>query len=174
MQILFIRHAIAQDRIEFAKKSKYPDDLRPLTGKGKQKMYKSCIGLQKLVPKVTRLVHSPLLRAKQTADILSEVYPNTAHKRLESLAPDGEFDTIIRYLKQCYIDDKNATIVLVGHEPDLSEFIMWALSKKVNDWLYMKKGSACMVEFRDGVKAGDGDLKWLMTATQLRMIAKAV
>ena len=73
MQVLVVRHAIAEQREEFARTGK-DDSQRPLTHDGRRKMRRGAVGLRAVVPAIDVLATSPLLRAVQTAEILAAVY----------------------------------------------------------------------------------------------------
>jgi len=70
MDLLIIRHAPAQERDEFAATG-LPDEQRPLTQRGVKRMTAAGRGLMTLALPVERMVASPLVRACQTADILT-------------------------------------------------------------------------------------------------------
>lgn len=63
MELLIIRHAIAEDPVEHAKRGR-GDDERPLTAKGVERMRQGAAGLRRLVPRVDVLAASPLARAQ--------------------------------------------------------------------------------------------------------------
>jgi len=67
MQLLLIRHAIAEDRFEFARTGQ-SDYYRPLTERGRARMARGATGLRTLVPDIDVLATSPLTRAVQTAE----------------------------------------------------------------------------------------------------------
>src|SRR3954451_15014457 len=88
MNVLVIRHAIAEDRKDFAKRSKGADDgLRPLTKEGRRKMRVGARGLACVVPSVHVLGSSSLKRAQQTAAIIGVHYPKAKGVRLAELSP---------------------------------------------------------------------------------------
>ena len=74
MQILIIRHAIAEDRDLFALTGQ-SDDLRPLTDKGRTRLKQAGTGLARLTG-IDLLAHSPLTRARQTAELLKKSFPS--------------------------------------------------------------------------------------------------
>jgi phosphohistidine phosphatase len=60
--------------------------------------------------------------------------------------------------------------VLVGHEPDLSQWAGWALTGRSQSLLALKKAGACLLEFEGRPEARKGRLLWLLTAGQLRKL----
>ncbi len=169
MQVLIVRHAPAENRQEFAYTGQ-PDDLRPLTNKGKDKMRNNIKGLQTCVPQIDRIAESPLVRAQQTADLLAAVYPNAIRETLSALVPAGSESTVLAYLQKHA--DTTQTIALVGHEPKLGELATCLLSGQIGDWMPLKKGAACLLEFIDKVEAGEAELCWMLRPKQLRQLAE--
>jgi len=168
MQVLIVRHAPAEDREAFAR-SGQSDELRPLSNKGKAKMLLNVKGLQTILPTIHRFAESPLIRAEQTADLLASAYPNAIRKTLQALAPDGSHSEVLSYLQQHANTSK--TIALVGHEPDLGELATWLLSGEIENWMPLKKGAACLLEFMADVEAGQAELCWMLRPKQLRQLA---
>ena len=134
--LYLVRHAIAAER-----GPKYPDDtLRPLTKRGIARMREAARGFADLDPAIDVVISSPLVRAKQTAKILlAELSPAPAHELIEELspgcAPADLADALGRYEKQ-------RTIALVGHEPDLGTFAAW-LTGAHKPIPFKKGGIAC-------------------------------
>jgi phosphohistidine phosphatase len=168
MQVLIIRHAPAEDREVFAL-SGQPDQLRPLTNKGKDKMRQNVKGLQRIVSKIDRIAESPLVRAQQTAGLLAAAYSSAIRDNLPALAPDGSMSEVLSYLQK--YAQTTQVIALVGHEPDLGELVTWLLSGKANVWMPLKKGAACLIEFPDEVQAGEAELFWMLRPKLLRQLA---
>jgi len=169
MQVLIVRHGMAEDRDTFAATGQ-TDDLRPLTEKGKEKTKKAAKGIRKLVPVLHRIVASPLVRAQQTATILSERYDGVHITTLKALSPEADsFEMILSYL-QTY-GYHLETIALVGHEPDLGQLTTWLLTGQRSQWMPLKKGSACLLEFSDEVETGAANLLWYLAPKHLRQLA---
>jgi phosphohistidine phosphatase len=168
MQVLIVRHGVAEDRDEFAATGQ-ADELRPLTEKGRYKTNKATKGIRKLVPMLHHIAASPLLRAQQTAEILSERYNDSYVETLQALSPDGDKQAILSYL-QIY-GYHFETIALVGHEPDLGELSTWLLTGQQGNWLSLKKSSACLLEFNGAVVAGKANLLCYLAPKHLRRLA---
>ena len=70
MELLLVRHAIAEPRDD----ERWPDDRdRPLNELGEERMRRAAKGLARIVPEVTIVFSSPLVRAWRTAEILHEM-----------------------------------------------------------------------------------------------------
>lgn len=168
MQLLLVRHAIAEERQVFAATGQ-SDELRPLTDIGSKKMHKAALGLRYLVPELAQIVSSPLTRAQQTAAILAAQYPNAEQITLEALAPDASPQAVPDWLAE-----QNAEVLaLVGHEPDLGMLACYLLTGQVFDFIPLKKAGACLLEFGDTVAPGQAELRWLLTPRQLRELRRA-
>ena len=168
MQILIVRHAIAEDRVTFSATSR-GDNLRPLTPKGISRMRKGAQGLKRIQPDIQFLAHSPLTRAVQTADILAECYPQADRLELQELAPSPSPEQVLKQLTRL---PSESTIALVGHEPDLSELIAWLTIGKMEGFIDLKKGAACLLETWGPPGPGSAQLNWCLAPRQLRQLGR--
>jgi phosphohistidine phosphatase len=156
--LLIIRHADAADREAFALKGK-PDSQRPLTREGVRKMREVARGLKRIAAPVDLLVSSPLIRARQTADIVAKAFGKVRRARCVELAPDAPPESTAAWLRA----RREGTIAIVGHEPHLSLLIAHYCAVEA-PFTSLKKGGACMIEIRGRVAS----LEWLMQPGQLR------
>ena len=166
MQLLVIRHAIAEDRDEFAKTGK-DDRLRPLTDEGRKKMKQVARGLRAQVPEIDLLATSPLTRAAQTGAILDTVYGGLSEVEIEELTPEAAPVDFLRWLRK----QKTGHLAVVGHEPSISLILSWLLTGSERRIFSFRKGGACLLEFAGEVGAGTATLLWALTPTQLRALA---
>jgi phosphohistidine phosphatase len=164
LRVLAIRHAIAVEREDFARDGG-TDALRPLTRTGRRKMRRAAEGLAMLVPKLDALAASPLTRAAQTADILARRYKGVRTLSLAPLAPGRAGAALIGWLDE---QKPGGTVAIVGHEPDLGQFVSWALTGLRESFIPLKKGGACLIEFERDVKPGRAKLLWCLRPSQLR------
>jgi len=167
-QILLIRHAIAEDH-DIAKPD-FKDEDRALTKTGRAKMAKIAHGLKAIVPDISYIASSPLLRAVQTADILHREYRDAQLVKTAELQPGLNFHSLIDWLRNLPATGATA---LVGHEPDLSYLLCRLLTGKEQAFLHFKKGGASLIELGEKIAAGDARLMWLSTPGQLRRIGAA-
>ena len=166
MQLLLIRHAIAEEREDFAKTGK-DDRLRPLTDEGRKKMKQAARGLKGLVPEIDLLATSPLTRAAQTGAILDSVYGGLKEVEIDELAPETTSEDFLRWLRK----QKKDAVAAVGHEPSLSLILSWLLTGNERRLFAFRKGGACLLEFPDEPAAGTATLLWALTPSQLRGLA---
>ncbi|MGC9456131.1 MAG: phosphohistidine phosphatase SixA [Halothiobacillaceae bacterium] len=167
MDLLIIRHAPAEDREEFAKTG-LPDAERPLTERGINRMKAAGRGLTTLALPVERMVCSPLLRARQTAEILTTALELKGYDVNESLAPGVGPATVTRWLSK---EPEVECLALIGHEPDLGELTSHLLCGGSGAQIRFKKGGALMLRFDQHVEAGKGRLIWSLPPAVLRSLA---
>lgn len=168
MHLLIIRHAIAEDRDDFAKTGK-PDDLRPLTADGRAKMIHCAQGLRQIAPEISVLATSPLTRARETADIVADEYEIDIHSTTEALLPSAQLPEFVDWVAD---RADQPVVAVVGHEPHLSKLATWLISGVDESHVELKKGGALLVSFKGAPKRGSGTLEWAMHASHLRTIAK--
>src|SRR5262245_5019015 len=94
-QLLLVRHAIAAER-----GAEWPDDRqRPLTAKGAARFKESVKGLMWLAEGLDHVFASPLVRARQTADILAKASAAKSKvDTLETLAPGHSAGNVLAEL----------------------------------------------------------------------------
>jgi phosphohistidine phosphatase len=166
MKLLVIRHAIAEEREDFARTGK-DDRLRPLTEDGRKKMKQGAKGLREIVPEIDLLATSPLTRAAQTAAIVDSVYGGLREVEIKELSPEVTPESFLRWLRKQKVD----TVAVVGHEPSLSLIVSWLLTGTERRIIAIRKGGACLLEFSDEVGAGTATLLWALTPALLRALA---
>ena len=166
MQIVIIRHGIAEEPETFAKGGQ-EDALRPLTKAGRQKMRKAAKGLRQIVPSLDLIATSPLTRAVQTAEIVSQAYDGVRTAQVSALSPRKAPAALLDWLNA---HPQGATLALVGHEPNLSTFLCWLLTGLHESFVELKKGGAALVEVTHPAAAGRGKLQWILKPSQLRAL----
>jgi phosphohistidine phosphatase len=168
-----MRHGIAAD---LGEGGVLKDADRPLTLEGRARMKQAAAGVRELELKFNVILTSPLLRARQTAEVVAEVL-DLQHKVkiLNSLAPgsafvegEGKHAEIFLELGSYQFD----RALLVGHMPDLSELASYLLTGNRNLNIEFKKGSICAIEVASLPPRGPGLLRWLMAPKHLRTLGK--
>ena len=163
MELIVVRHAIAEDRATFARSGR-PDAERALTAAGRRKFERGARGLRRLVASVDLVATSALARAVETAEILARAYGGIRTVRLAELAPDAEPSALLAWLRR-----RRGTVALVGHEPHLSALVELLLAGQPTGFVALKKGGACLLSLPRATR-GAAELRWLLTAGQLRRI----
>jgi phosphohistidine phosphatase len=164
VQLYLIRHAIAEDRGEA-----WPDDgLRPLSEDGRAKMERQVRGLVKLGVTVEEILTSPLVRARQTADIVA--HGLTGRPRVREFPPLEPGQRAKEVLAALADFSRRKSLALVGHEPGLGELGAALLGMRAP--LEFKKGAVALIETPMlPPAAGSGALRWLLTPKVLRRLA---
>src|SRR5207244_3713044 len=115
---------------------------------------------------IDHVLTSPLVRAKQTAEILVDgLKPAPALTVLPALAPGVAPPQIAEALAQL---KKVQVIALVGHEPGLGELAGWLIGARAP--LPLKKGGVARIDVPNVPPAGAGQLIWLATPRMLRAL----
>src|SRR6059058_4426437 len=96
-ELYLIRHAIAEERGDA-----WPDDAkRPLTEEGMERLRKESRGLARLGVTFDVIVTSPLVRTRQTPEIIAAAFDARPHiVTSDSLAPGGTLQGVIADLKK--------------------------------------------------------------------------
>src|SRR5215510_3331592 len=133
MIVYFLRHASAGKGMANPKK----DERRPLDDEGiLQARYMGRL-LTNLDVQVDQIVSSPLTRARQTASLVAnELAFESAVQIDDALRPDADFEHFQEMLARY---KKYDAIMVVGHNPSLTEF----LSKSVSG-----SGGATQIDFK--------------------------
>lgn len=163
-EIYLIRHAIAAERGDA-----WPDDhKRPLTDDGIARMRKAARGLARAEVVLDVVLTSPLVRARQTADIVAaalDARPSIV--TIESLAPGAAYAALMADLEK---HARKPRIALVGHEPGIGELAARLIGSR--HAIEFKKGAVCRIDLDQIPPQGPGRLRWFLTPRLLRAIKK--
>ena len=113
MRVFLVRHAEAVPG--------EPDELRRLTTAGRDAA--RALGERLAAEHPTAVVSSPLLRARETADLIAHACKLDATTD-DNLAPGATIDAL-----RAATTDKGGIVIAVGHHPDCSE-IVFALTER--------------------------------------------
>ncbi len=163
LELYLIRHGIAEDRGD-----EWPDDSkRPLTADGITKLRKEARGLIELDVTIEHIVASPLVRARQTADVFAETLKNKpAVTTTDALAPAGTPAAVEQEIAKHV---RKGHVALVGHEPNLGELAAHFIGARAP--LEFRKGGICRIDFDVLPPKGRGSLVWFATPRMLRKIS---
>lgn len=155
MIVYFVRHASAgQHKANSAK-----DEKRALDREGVQQAHQMGRLLAALNVEVDVVISSPLKRAMQTASLIANEigYEQKIEPEAE-LRPEATFDSF-RHMLADY--DRKDAIMVVGHNPSITEFLSLVLSRgEEREVIDFKKGAVVRVEMT-GKKSGT--LHWCVT-----------
>ncbi|ERT05261.1 phosphohistidine phosphatase SixA [Lyngbya aestuarii BL J] len=154
--LYLIRHGIAADRELYE-----IDEERPLTKDGDRKTRKVAQKLKSLNLKFDIVLSSPLVRARQTADILKSVGLTDHVEEFPPLAPEGEINFWLDWYRN-WSHSGGDSLALVGHEPDLgnwAEVLIWG---DIREALIVKKAGIIGITLPEtGSLVGNSQLLWL-------------
>lgn len=167
MQLIMVRHAIAQDREEFAKQTHLEDSFRPLTMKGRKKMHKMSLQLKDWIKDVDMIVSSPFARARQTADIIAGNFVKQKVVEATELVPHSPPLMFMKWLKSQ--GHHHRKIIAVGHEPQMSAFASYLMTGSTESVFMLKKsGMACFeIESWSEMGPSSAQMLWLLQPKQL-------
>lgn len=164
-ELYLVRHGVAEER-----GPKWPDDnKRPLTADGMSRMKKSARGLDRIDVKFDVILTSPLVRARQTADILSaEMEGHPTIVNVDSLAPGAKPDALNADLEK---HTRKTRIALVGHEPGIGELAARLVGSRHP--IEFKKGAVLRIDVDQIPSSGPGELRWMMPPRIMRALKKS-
>lgn len=128
------------------------DASRTLTPEGYALHEEVCHAVKKHVPSLDLILTSPLLRARQSAGVLSAVI-SASIGNSDALGP--HFDHLY-LLKQIPPLELNQSIAFVGHEPSLSSFVN-ALVGRMALSHGLDKSGAVVLRFNEKVAFGSAE-----------------
>lgn len=162
MRLLLMRHGIAEDP---GPATGHRDEPRALTAEGRRRMEAQARGMASLGLEVDGVVTSPLVRCRQTADIVAAALGATVRED-PRLRPGARLDQV----EDVLIEHPDAAALLVcGHQPDLS-LIVAELTGGAQ--VEFRKGSLAILDV-ERPRAGGGLLRALYPPGTLRLIGGA-
>ncbi len=162
MQIVLFRHGIAIDR---RAPDGPPEFERALTARGMRRTRAAARGLAKLCEPPELIISSPLVRARQTAELVAKAFGVAPENvRLsKALRPGAEPSEILREAESL-----GATSVLcTGHAPQLDLVLAHALGVGGVIITRLRKAGAACFEWE---RATMGQLTWLLEPKVLRRL----
>ncbi len=169
MNLYLMRHGIA---IAADDPSASHDNERPLTNKGVKRMRRAARGLRRLKIPFDGILTSPVIRARQTAEIVATALGIEAQlEDISELAPESTVEHLLFGLTRY---QEREHLLLVGHEPLLSETMSSLLCGGGGQRLEVavRKGSICRIEINGLPPSGPGILHWHLAPKQLRLVAE--
>jgi phosphohistidine phosphatase len=164
MIIYFLRHANAGESLSNPKK----DEKRALDRDGIEQCGLVGRALVALDASVDAIISSPLKRATQTASLVGNELGYEGKLQLEDALRLGTSFADFRRLLEKYA--KQEAIMVVGHNPNLSEFLGRTISEPgCEAAIELKKGSVAKVE----LGRGGAVLHWCISPKVLRLLYSA-
>jgi phosphohistidine phosphatase len=164
MILYFLRHASAGKAIANLKK----DEKRSLDKDGIEQCGYVGRALAALAVQVDAIISSPLKRATQTASLVGNELGYEGKLQIdEALRPGTSYSDFQRVLDKC---SKFEGVMIVGHNPNLSEFLGRVIAGgNCEAGVDLKKGAVAKVDFNRNT----GTLQWCLPPKALRTLHAA-
>jgi phosphohistidine phosphatase len=165
-ELYIMRHGIAAVR---SAGTVMDDAKRPLMPEGKEKMGEIAAGLVRAGLEADWIVSSPLVRAVETAEIVGEALGSKPPLDLcDALRPGGDPEALIAFLAK---RSNRRRVLVVGHEPDLSELAARLIGAGRTANMPLKKGGCGLITFSEFPPKAPGRLVWWLPPRVTRKLA---
>lgn len=142
MDLILWRHADAHEG-----EPGQADADRPLTPKGERQAHRMAQWLDRHLPETTRVLVSPALRARQTADALKR-----KARIVPALAPEATVDSLLQAARW---PDSREAVLIIGHQPNLGLTAAYLLAGTTQPWT-VRKGAIWWLRRRE--EGGHGEV----------------
>jgi phosphohistidine phosphatase len=167
MHIYLLRHGIAAP---LGEENHFSDARRMLTPDGVTKMREASLGLKKLGVTFDLVASSPLVRAKETAEIVLAVLKiKEPLQEWDELAPDGSVDGLMRRLQK---HQNRTSVLLAGHQPFMGLLACFLIFGSDKISLDFKKGGICCIRVNEVPPQFGAELVWMLTPKILRTLGE--
>jgi phosphohistidine phosphatase len=164
MIVYFLRHANAGERLTNPKK----DEKRALDPAGVEQCGLVGRALAALDVQVDAMISSPLKRAAQTASLVGNELSYEGKLAFEEALRPGASFAEFRHMLDKY--NRYESVMVVGHNPNLSEFLGRSISEAGCEAVVeLKKGAVAKVE----MARTSARLQWCLTPKLLRSLYTA-
>lgn len=164
MKLYFLRHGTAEDEAA-------SDEARELTALGLEEARIAGQALATFRAKLSLVLSSPLIRARQTAALAAQACPCApAPTVIDELLNGYDTGDLFRAIRPTAGE---GDVLLVGHMPSLAGHVARAVGTQPAPGFSLGKGALACVEL-DRLRCGEGSLRFLMRQRQLReLVASA-
>ena len=152
-QLYVVRHAWAEDA-----GPDLDDHARPLTKKGRKRFERFMKHMRDVGVELDLIVTSPLVRTRQTAEIMAEVFETPRLEIHDALAPASDWPGIVEWT----VEEDATRVAWVGHAPCVGRLIALSIGDG-SAAIRMQKGAMASIRLDDGLGL-PGELQWLATA----------
>lgn len=151
--LFVVRHAVAEDEGPGGL-----DHARRLTPKGRRRFARMVRRLAERGMQVDLVATSPLVRCRETADILAaELVGGPRVEVVEALAPGSDWQTLVEWT----VEQDAASVAWVGHAPCVGRLVALSIGDG-SAAVRMTKGAIAAIALDDG-PGQPGELDWLVT-----------
>lgn len=144
----------------------WPDDrLRPLTEKGQSRFARVVEKLADRGFAPESIATSPLVRCRQTAEIVAEGVSGRPEVTVcDALAPGSDLEEILHWTNRA--GSQCEQVAWVGHAPDVGHLTATLIGRPPG-WIRFAKGAVAAIRFPGQPAFHEGELRWLVTAKVL-------
>jgi phosphohistidine phosphatase len=154
MRLYIVRHGEAEGQVT-------TDEARALTARGREQVAQLWQVLAERGVTPSRIINSPYVRAKQTADIIAASFPQMLREEWRGITPEGK---PARILEELSMLDVSEGWVLVSHMPFVD--LLCGMLTDGQRHPFPVAGVACIDV--DVFAAGGGRLLWLRSPADVR------
>lgn len=144
----------------------YSDFDRHLSPAGVAKLQKQAQGLQRMGAQWQKVLSSPLLRARQTAEILNQPI-QAALEMTEALGDRPSIQTLVSTLQQI----QETQILLVTHQPFVGQLTSWFLSGRLDTAFHFSTGAMACIKVYQLCETPRGELQWFNSSQILQALS---
>jgi len=158
MKLYLLRHAPAEEGSGYR-----TDSERPLSDEGRERMKLAAAGLAHCIEKLSSVTASPLLRARQTAELAAQaIRYSGAIQTSKSLEPEANIEGTLQYIESL---PRTGDHLLVGHMPNLALLAATLIGARM-PVVEFKRGTLVCIDLH--TVAHPGTLKFVIAPGQLR------
>lgn len=150
--LYIVRHAIAEDEGPDGS-----DGSRRLTKKGRKRFSTMVRRLREAGMQVDAIATSPLVRARETAEILAAACGDPPVHVVEALAPGADWRSLVEWTTR----QDAERLAWVGHMPCVARLVALTIGDG-SAAIRMQKGAIASIRLDDG-PVQPGELEWLAT-----------
>ncbi|MBD1910871.1 MULTISPECIES: phosphohistidine phosphatase SixA [unclassified Leptolyngbya] len=156
IDLYIVRHGLAGEHGSYA-----DDEKRPLTDEGQRKTKQIANRLESFGIRFDSILTSPLVRARQTADIFVAAGLGKTLEESRLLAPEGHIQDWLPWF-ETWKQSGSECLALVGHEPNLSTWAEQLVWGEIRYHIRLKKAGVIGITLpKTGSPIGQGELFWL-------------
>ena len=167
MNLYLLRHGLA---VEPGTPGFAHDADRPLTRKGERKLRSIAAAMRAMELNFDHILSSPYVRARRTAEIVAQILGQSRKLKFsQALTPGANARQLVQELHD--LAPPPEEILLVGHEPYLSQLVSLLVSGDSDCLIALKKGGLCKLSVTNSLRAGRcGEVQWLLTPKQMALM----
>ena len=167
MELYLLRHGKAQEHTN----NIVSDSKRELTEAGKKELVCIAKAIKTLEVQVDEIISSPLIRAKQTAEIIIK-HVKSKKKSVKIWSELKPEINVEKTIKKIITLKPDSSILFVGHEPHLTNLIANIISNDSILDISLKKGGLVHIRCNPTKSKISGSLRSIMTPKQLKKLCR--